>query len=121
MLAAVVTAVITITHRRVSGLVIHTPGRALALPSTHLLEGDLCEGSSWPTRPRRCGQTRGVLRGALSPFLSLVSLLLILRSSQQHVVKKDAIRNKVCYELFYLGLIIGTKDRIIYKQEAAGR
>lgn len=51
----------------------------------------------------------------LSCFLSLASLLLILRGAQRHVSKKDATRNKVCYELFYLGLIIGTEERIIYR------
>ena len=30
------------------------------------------------------------------------------------------MRNKVCYELFFLGLIIGTED-YLQRQEAAGR
>lgn len=77
------------------------------------------KGLVGPHSSHGCGQEHS--GRALSCFLSLVSLLLILGGAQQHVIKKDATRNKVCYELYYLGLIIGTEDRIIYKQEAAGR
>lgn len=45
----------------------------------------------------------------------LASLLLMLRGARRHISEKDATRNKVCYELFYLGLIIGTEERSVYR------
>lgn len=101
---------------------IHTRGHALVPSLLPRLAEEVMKGLLGPCSFRGCGQTWGKHIGrALACFLSLVSLLLILWGAQWHVSKKDATRNKVCYELFYLGLIIGTEDRIIYSQEAEGR
>lgn len=50
----------------------------------------------------------------------LASLLLMPRGAQRHISEKDATRNKVCYELFYLGLIIGTEERSVYRDGRRG-